>query len=348
MSVTARQITQPQSSNGPASNYCTTCGGAWICCANATASALCIHTCSTAPRSNSTVPTPGLQLTSSGQVLAQSRSRLISVTDDNIGFAAWVDANRAYFESVQRADEHLVLFGEWCGPGIQKRTAISKAPRKLFAVFAVQYGDHNTGDAQLEVEPTRIRALLPEHPDVYVLPWYGPPVSLDFADRTSLERSASTINQMVADIEACDPWVAETFGVRGLGEGMVLYPQQSQAADTRVSRERYTSLMFKAKGDKHQVVKQKRPAQIDPEVAENVSHFVDLFVTQQRLEQAVAEACGGVYTMRQMGEFMKWMGQDVKKESVAELEASGLAWKDVSKAVMNRARQWYKDTVEQM
>ena len=298
----------------------------------------------------------GVQLLGDGRVLAQSRSRLITTQDDNLGFAAWVDENRVYFQRLDTGGEHVIIYGEWCGQGIQKRTSISKIDRKVFAVFALQFGDHNQALAKLEIEPERIRAFLPEHPDVHVLPWYGPAVTLDYGDREALEQAVVTINQMVADVEACDPWVADAFGVQGLGEGLVMYPQRGadssenpeKSQDSRVFREAYVGLMFKAKGEKHQVVKQKKPAQLGAEVAADVAQFVELFVTPQRLEQAVAEGCGGVYAMQQMGVFMKWIGQDIKKESEAELEASGLEWKHVSKEVMNAARKWYKEAIERL
>ena len=285
----------------------------------------------------------GVQILPSGEVVAQSRSRVITRDDDNLEFAAWVDDHRAYFAKLANG-EHIIVFGEWCGRGIQKRTAISRIERRVFAVFAIQIGDHNTVDATLEVEPERIRAILPEHPDVFVLPWHGEPVLLDFADRADLEAAAERINAMVNEVEGTDPWVREVFGVDGLGEGVVLYPVVD--SDGPVARFRYTSLMFKAKGDKHQVVRQKRPAQVDPEIAAGVTEFVDLFVTPARLEQGVREVCGGEFDMRHTGDFLRWIGQDVKKESPVELEASGLSWKDVSKAINRAALRWYKGRVE--
>ena len=285
----------------------------------------------------------GVQLLPSGDVVAQSRSRVISRADDNIEFAAWVDDNRAYFEPLAGSDAHTIIYGEWCGSGIQKRTAISNVDRRVFVVFAIQSGDHETTSATLEVEPARIRARLPEHPDIFVLPWHGEPVTLDFGNRLALQGAADRINDMVAAVEDCDPWVRAVFGVSGLGEGVVLYPVLE--VDGPVARDEYTWLMFKAKGEKHQVVRQKRPAQVDPEVAGNIQQFVDLFVTEARLEQAVNEGCGGVFDTKKTGLFLKWIGQDVKKESPVELEASGLSWKDVSKAVANAARRWYQGKI---
>ncbi len=279
----------------------------------------------------------GVQLLPNGDVLAQSRSRVLSLGDDNLGFAKWVQDNLSYFQALAKG-EHIVIFGEWCGQGVQKRTAISKIDRRIFTVFAIQLGDHQKVTAKLEVEPARIQAMLPKHDDIFVLPWLEPKFSLDFADSEQLQSAAETLNQYVAEVEACDPWVKSVFGIEGLGEGVVLYPEAGDA----VERDAYTPLLFKAKGEKHQVVKQKKPAQIDPEVAANIGQFTELFVTEARLEQGVQQACAGQLDMRRMGDFLQWFGQDVKKESSAELEASGLAWKDVSKAVTQKARDWYK------
>lgn len=280
----------------------------------------------------------GVQITPDGEVFTQSRSRIITSSDDNAGFAAWVAEHRDFFAKHAIADEHIVIFGEWCGQGIQKRTAISRLDRRVFAVFAIQYGDHQRTAASLEVEPEQIRAFLGDHPDVFVLPWSGEPITLPFSDREALRVAASTLNARVAEVERCDPWVRERFGIEGLGEGIVLYPE----VEGRVARAGYMELMFKAKGEEHRVVRQKKPAQLDPEVARSVAAFVQLFVTPARLEQGVVEACQGCYEMKRMGRFLKWLGQDVKKESAAELEAAQLSWRDVSKAVTQAAKKWFQ------
>lgn len=52
-----------------------------------------------------------------GEVVGcQSRKHLITIDDDNYGFAQWVFDNRD--ELTKLGDGHH--FGEWCGPGIQK------------------------------------------------------------------------------------------------------------------------------------------------------------------------------------------------------------------------------------
>jgi hypothetical protein len=57
-------------------------------------------------------------ITEGGIVGAQSRNRLITPEDDHMGFAAWVDDNRAALISTLGPGHH---FGEWWGQGIGPR-----------------------------------------------------------------------------------------------------------------------------------------------------------------------------------------------------------------------------------
>jgi hypothetical protein len=75
------------------------------------------------------------------EVKAGSRTRWITPTDDNFGFAAWVEAHR---------DELLALgpgrhFGEWWGAGIQRKYGLSE---KRFSLFNVSrwYDTHQDGN----------------------------------------------------------------------------------------------------------------------------------------------------------------------------------------------------------
>jgi hypothetical protein len=55
----------------------------------------------------------------------------------------------------------------------------------------------------------------------------------------------------------------------------------------------------------------------------------------------VSVACGGAREPRFTGKFLQWVTADVQKEATAELEASGLTWAQVEKAVQARAREWF-------
>lgn len=278
----------------------------------------------------------GVQIFTDGRVVAQSRNQIITIEDDNVGFAAWVFKNLDYFKQLQ-SEHHITIFGEWCGHGIQKRAAISQIDRKIYAVFAIQYGGVEGHLADLEIVPEQIAQILPPHPDIFVLPFYGDPITLDFGDEQQLKAKVETLNQMVEAVEQSDPWVKEIFGIEGIGEGLVMYPE----TDGIVNKINYSELIFKAKGEKHQVVKSKQPVEINPQVAENIEQFVTLFVTENRLQQAVTEACKGEYDPKNMGAFLQWIAADILKESVPELEASQLTWKDVNKAINNAAKTWF-------
>jgi hypothetical protein len=264
-----------------------------------------------------------------GEVAAQSRTQIITPTADNSGFARWVESQADYWKGVSR--DEITVFGEFCGPGIMKGTAINKIPTKIFAIFAVR----KNGD--LISESAEIEALLPNRPaDVHVLPWHGESFMVDFNDRVALQAVADKLNGVVAEVEPVDPWVAATFGVEGAGEGVVYYPGAGETHSVKF----FSDFAFKAKGEKHKVTKTREAVQIDPEVAAGIDGFVSMFVTEARLEQGLA-AIGGSTEMKNVGPFLKWMSQDVSKESADELEAAGLTWEQVQKGVQTASRNWF-------
>lgn len=271
----------------------------------------------------------GITITN-GEVSPQSRTQAISIKSDNAGFARWVEGNNDYWENLQ----NMTVFGEWCGPGVMRGTAVNKIPKKVFAVFAI------ATEAAFITEPDEIEYVLGSQcpADVHVLPWYGEEFILDFTDRPGLQAAAAKLNAVLEVVEPCDPWVKAVFGVEGTAEGIVYYPSLVDAQqDTRVLFENFT---FKVKGEKHSVIKTKEAVQIAPEVAANIEGFTEMFVTEARCEQGLA-TIGGSLEMKNMGAFLKWMSEDVKKESADELAVSGLTWEQVQKAVNGKARTWF-------
>lgn len=285
-----------------------------------------------------------VQRLADGTLECQSRERIITPEDDNAGFARWVMSQKEAWEKVLTPG--TVVFGEWAGPGINKGMALNQIPNRIFAVFAVLYP---TSEGQkLITEPWQIEGLIIDTPQLgggvpaHVLPWYGLgfEVTVDW-DQTPEELAPvlEKINDHVHAVEACDPWVKATFGIEGLGEGLVFYPQGQPTRDDITLR------MFKAKGEKHQTVATKAPAQADPEVAKNLADFAVLVLAEGRLEQGAQaikpEGAPHTYDMKLMGEFLKWTAKDVLKECQTELAASGLNEKAAMKAVSERARKWY-------
>lgn len=304
----------------------------------------------------------GILIKNNGKdVFAQSRTSIITTGDDNAGFAAWVESTRSYWENLGEMMNYdpIVVFGEWCGKGVQKGVAISQIDEKIFAIFAIQLGD-----SLICVEPEMISLALsipslklPKN--VHVLPWFDfaasdgdnkNVINIDYLDKEIMVSEIERVESLVTQIDGSDPWVKEVFKVDGHGEGLVWYPVSLADKDSNVDRNSLSGYMFKTKGEKHKVVKTRELVPIDPEVVANVDAFVEMFVTEARLEQGAREVARGelVFEHRLIGPFIGWFGKDVNKESEAELEASGLVWKQVAKAVTNKARSWYLKKIEEI
>ncbi len=182
--------------------------------------------------------------------------------------------------------KRLTVFGEFCGPGVQKgvrslplplrcfvclsvlnptrccvvlccaQVALAALKDVIFCVFGVEI------DGFIIYEPAAINKLLtrdgavalPKH--TYVLPWYGPAGSaapshwsLDFSDEKKMEAPLADINSAVSAIDSEDPWVKAQFGVKGNGEGLVFYPLNMNAAahGGSLPKEAFPDFAFKAK-----------------------------------------------------------------------------------------------------
>lgn len=285
-----------------------------------------------------------VQVTAEG-VVAQSRTQLIAPgKTDNAGFAAWVETVKESFLAAKTANVggDVIIYGEWCGPGIMKGTAINKVEKKVFAVFAAM-ALPMTEESELIVDPERLAPMVEGVPDVHVLPWYGMVRTIPVLGSPEVvEPILAAINADVLSIEACDPWVKETFGQEGVGEGIVYYP-------IGANRKEYSDLCFKAKGEKHKVVAKTAPAQIDPTVAASIDEYVEMVLPEARLMQGARSLDpdgNPVFDKKVMGAFIGWICKDVEKETGAELEAAKLTWKQVQKAVGDSARRWYLGKVE--
>ena len=273
-------------------------------------------------------------------LVPQSRSTQLSEDQDNQGFCRFIsgDVQQAAVREIERrirwaygvdADDPLTIFGEWCGPGIQKGCGIHKLPARQFVVFAA-YSDAKgyvgiLGPSGGTFTTAGIHTIL-EGPT-----WY---LDVDFSDQASKEAAAELATKHTSEVEAQCPWAA-LFGVDGVGEGIVWRPMALHYGRS--------DLIFKTKGEKHKATKSKTEVQVDPEILASVEAFVDFAVTDNRLAQGldVLRESGHEIEPRSTGAYLKWVGQDVKRECSSNLEESGLEWKQVSKAVTTKARDFF-------
>ena len=91
------------------------------------------------------------------QVAAQSRTRLITVENDNHGFAKWVAANAAALADNLGEGVH---FGEWWGSGIQRGYGLEKGEKRFSLFNAHRWADiEQTSGGLLHVVPTLYHGL---------------------------------------------------------------------------------------------------------------------------------------------------------------------------------------------
>lgn len=301
----------------------------------------------------------GIAIYPDGRVEAQSRTSVLHPKEDNANFCKQGVLAREDFWSGLADDEVITVYGEWCGPGIEKGTAINKIDGKIFAVFAIQIGDSVADEfgydhASTLVDPPAITSFLRAAgqipSNVRVIPWYGDEIKVDYANKASMKSAVALMNDVVKAVEKNDPWVKNEFNEDGIGEGVVYYPISFMSPAGHFDQYQMSTFSFKAKGAEHKNVKTKKAVQIDPEVASSIDGFVTMVVTPARLEQGAREVAGGEldFHQRHIGAFLKWMGQDVQKETADELVASGLTWDQVSRPVSTEARTWYLKKFEEI
>lgn len=279
----------------------------------------------------------------------QGRRNTFSLDQDHYGFAKWWFESENVHQVENKTDYTIVIVGEWCGRGIQKKDAITKLPRKIFAVFALYYYDDNVYElvngavrpkpVKVLTEPSMIEMVLRalgyrDFSDTKIIDVVKT-MSFNFNDTDHVETAKHVLSEMVEDTAKKDAWVYERFGIEGPGEGFVICPRTEDP-------ELYARWTFKVKTAAHEGKNGKSSVSSSPTVSPTVAHFVGQFANEARFEQAVEELGGReVMTTKYIGPFLKWVSQDILKESKDELVASKLAWKDVSKPITHASREWF-------
>ncbi len=275
-----------------------------------------------------------VRVSADGGVFAQSRNRNLTPDDDNFGFATWLEGVKGIFANAWDLEEgrEIIFYGEWAGNGVQDTDAVNLTDCRKFYIFAVQW------DGKMISHPGDIEYFAPIHDDIEIVPEYdGLGRVVDFG--AGVEGWLDDINAEIEAIQTRDPYIFEKFGISGSGEGLVFSPRNQTntgdwAADT-----------FKAKSAAHRVNKSKKAAEAKGTIPAGTREFVDTFVTEARCKQAITEACGGVASAKSIPDFLKWVGNDVRKESERELKEMGVEWGAVAKAVNQVAVRWYKTTM---
>jgi hypothetical protein len=274
----------------------------------------------------------GVYLDENNKVVCMSRSRVLSNIDDNMGFATHVHkpGNHKDFKELlcvaeTQFGEPCVIFGEWCGEGIQKGVGISTLSKR-FVYFAVKGLTSNTW-----FDITKLRLWTP---DAGIDTITSPGVFTIIADMSHAGNVATELNAITQQVENECPY-AKLNGATGIGEGLVWH----------VSTPGYTGpgFWFKTKGERHKVTVAKAPIEMTTEKADTIMDFVEMVVTEARLEQGVSYLRENNLPLDKysLGPYIKWIKGDIWKEELERMEISGLGRKDVGAVVSSKSRAWF-------
>lgn len=257
-----------------------------------------------------------------GRIEYQSRERVLDLQHDNAGFMlAMMNKDLSSIFESYGCDNHIAVYGEWCGQGIQKGIAISSLP-KMFVIFAVNV------DGEWSIFDHINFTYLNDQKIYSILQFPTYKLSIDF---NNPELSQNKLIEITEQVEQQCP-VGKYFNVEGIGEGVVW--------KTKYNDYFY---QFKVKGEKHSISKVKTLASVDVEMISSINEFVDNVLTEQRLEQGITWLKENQKEVNQKstGDYLRWVVNDVIKEETDTIVENQLDPKKINSAISAKARVWF-------
>ena len=276
-----------------------------------------------------------------GEYSTQSRNQILTVDNDNYGFAKFVsgidlnnlfslvDINAVDVSTIDPEDEEcknaVIIYGEWCGGSIQDNVALCQL-EKMFVVFAIKCRGVWMNEENVK------KVKMPENRVFNIFDYPSFTMDIDFQHP---EVSQNKLGEITVGVEQECP-VGKAFGVVGVGEGVVWTPVDPQWNNAK--------FWFKVKGEKHSASKVKKLASVDIEKVNSINELMDKVVTENRLRQGVTVVTSlkGVPELDRthISDFIRWVNADVIKEELDLIVASGLEPKDVGGHIAKKAKEW--------
>jgi hypothetical protein len=265
----------------------------------------------------------------------QSRKNKITVAKDNAGFAFFAESNKDSFldmiSSIRRkhnldpAIYTISIYGEWAGQGIQKSVGISQLDKSFF-IFGVKISKLNeVFFNSCWVDSNELRD--PDNKIYNVEDYETYSIDIDF---NTPQLSQNILSGITERVEGQCP-ISKAFGIDGIGEGVVWTCEYKDVVHR-----------FKVKGEKHSVTRVKTLANVDVEKLESIGKFVDYSMTKNRFDQAIEEVFGkGELDIKKMGDFLRWVVNDITSEEMDTMNENNLEPKDVNKYLSYRAREMF-------
>jgi RNA ligase len=264
-----------------------------------------------------------------GTVWYQSRNRVLSIDNDNAGCCRFLSDRRGIVDQLivdialkHPGCEQIMICGEYCGHKIQKGVALCNLPL-MFVVFAIKvdFEWQHLNQYNLDLDANNIFSI--EKAPIFTMT----------IDTANPQTAIDDMKALTDAVEQDCPFSA-SFDVHGGGEGIVWTCLELLSS-------RY---FFKTKGASHMVSKVKTLQKETPEQEQelrSVSGFVDSALLEPRLEQGLCylREMNLNVEMKNIGVFLKWVVEDIKKEEEDALQCLPLG--KVQKEISNRAKVWY-------
>lgn len=270
----------------------------------------------------------GIAFTTNGQIIPQSRNRVLSVGDDNFGFAAFVEKNKDVLKTIAPKGGDFTFYGEWCGRGVQEKVAVSQLNRHFVIFTMFHNGIMYPISKVIDVNEFDIGVL--NRSGIYFIhqiPTYN--ITIDFSRP---EDSIEQLTDWTLEIERECPW-GKYHGVSGVGEGLVLAPVDSSLP---------FEMWFKCKGLEHKKGAKAPKVEVAPEVMQTQRELAEKLLPDWRLEQGISvlRERGLDVEPKNIGVYLQWISEDILKEEQDTMAANGTDWKKINPIVLQRARQY--------
>jgi hypothetical protein len=272
-----------------------------------------------------------------GHVNIQSRNRILSLDDDNIGFATFITERdkiiNALFDKIilihGDPENHIMISGEFCGGNIQNKVILTKLPR-MFVIFGICIDD-------IHLDMELFRNVFDETANIYNIlqfPTYN--VTMDFRNSSEAEK---IMTKYTNEVEKECP-VGKHFGFSGIGEGIVW-----------ISKDCW----FKTKGELLSHTKTTKIPKIINLSQEEKYKLIDQFVvnnvTESRLNQGIEylHEFNIKISKENVNTFRKWIEDDITTEEISTIEQLELEKEEytlLKKRINNSSIKWFLNIIK--
>ena len=258
----------------------------------------------------------------------QSRNKIISTADDNIGCCVFLEPRTGHLIATVRKrfpnfKEYIMLSGEYCSSKICKKVALRNLP-KMFVLFGVCIdGVWQSKETYRDISDVSNTIY-----NIYDFPTWT--ITIDFNDPYAHQDTLDTLTKEVGT--ACP--FARQLGVEGVGEGIVWVPVD----------ENIPTMWFKTKSERY-VEEHKVP--IVKISGDDVKPYAIAWVHPGRLEQGMdyMREMRIEPTIRTMSTFRDWVSADILREEQDVIEKNEIHVKNLMREINTLCVAWYKQSI---